>query len=190
MALAKYLAKIWKDPKTSLGPAYKEKLVEWRAEPAIVRLEHPTRLDRAHALGFKAKQGVFVVRARVLRGGKAHEKVAGGRRSKKFGIRYSLNVSYQSIAQARVAKQYENCEVLNSYWVGQDGNYYWYEVIMADRTHPAVLADPQLSKAVSQRGRTFRGLTSSQKKSRGLYNKGIGAEKVRPSLRANHGRLH
>lgn len=80
-------------------------------------------------------------------------------------------------------------EVLNSYWVGEDGKHKWYEVILVDPYHPAIKADPQLNWLCTgkHRGRAFRGLTSAGKKGRGLRNKGIGAEKVRPSIRA-HGR--
>ncbi|MCK4859636.1 MAG: 50S ribosomal protein L15e, partial [Candidatus Omnitrophica bacterium] len=35
------------------------------------------------------------------------------------------------------------------------------------------------------KGRVFRGLTSAARKSRGLRNKGKGAEKLRPSRTAN-----
>jgi len=78
-----------------------------------------------------------------------------------------------------------NLEVLNSYWVGEDGRYKWFEVILVDRSHPAILSDPQLSQIAKQRGRVYRGLTSAGRRARGLRRKGKGAEKIRPSLRAN-----
>ncbi|KKT75754.1 MAG: 50S ribosomal protein L15e, partial [Candidatus Peregrinibacteria bacterium GW2011_GWA2_44_7] len=40
-----------------------------RKEPVTLVLEHPTRLDRARSLGYKAKQGCIVARQRVGRGG-------------------------------------------------------------------------------------------------------------------------
>ena len=40
----------------------------------------------------------------------------------------------------------------------------------------------------THKGRVFRGLTSAGRKSRGLRNKGKGAEKIRPSIRANKGK--
>jgi len=76
-------------------------------------------------------------------------------------------------------------EVLNSYYVGKDGKHYWFEVILIDLNHPSVLNDKQYSQLVLQTRRVFRGLTSSAKKSRGLRNKGKGAEKVRPSKTSN-----
>jgi large subunit ribosomal protein L15e len=100
-----------------------------------------------------------------------------------------MGKSIQRIAEERAARKYPNMEVLNSYWVGEDGKHKWYEVILIDPCHPAIKADPQLNWLCTgkHRGRAFRGLTSAGKKGRGLRNKGIGAEKVRPSIRA-HGR--
>ena len=98
-----------------------------------------------------------------------------------------LSKSYQQIAEERANEKYKNCEVLNSYFVGEDGIYRWYEIILLDRTHPAITADPVFRSIVSK-GRAQRGITSAGKKSRGLRNKGKGAEKIRPSIRAKSGR--
>ena len=56
--------------------------------------------------------------------------------------------------------------------------------IAAKINHPNIVKDPQLKDLVSKQGRPFKGLTSAGRKSRGLRNKGKGAEKVRPSLRS------
>jgi large subunit ribosomal protein L15e len=55
---------------------------------------------------------------------------------------------------------------------------------MVDPHHPVILSDPKISwiNEVQHTGRVHRGLTSAGKKSRGLRNKGIGAEKARPSV--------
>ncbi|MEW6329664.1 MAG: 50S ribosomal protein L15e, partial [Candidatus Micrarchaeota archaeon] len=74
--------------------------------------------------------------------------------------------------------------VLNSYWVGEDGSHSYFEIILVDRTHPNIKNDfPNLG-----RGRAARGLTSIGRKGRGLLHKGTGAEKIRPSVRAQEGR--
>ena len=99
--------------------------------------------------------------------------------------------SIQRIAEERTSKRYPNLEVLNSYWVGEDGKNKFFEVIMVDPHHPAIKADKQLgwiAEGNSHRGRAFRGKTSAGKRGRGLYNKGKGAEKLRPSLNANKNR--
>jgi large subunit ribosomal protein L15e len=173
----KYLKKLWISPKENLGEIYGKRLIEWRKESVCVRVEHPTRLDRAHALGYKAKQGYIIVRQRVPRGGKQRERFHGGRRSKHMRRKKVLVVNYQWIAEQRANREYTNCEVLNSYFVGKDKDHYFYEIIMLDRAHPVIQRDfPWLAHA---RGRVFRGLTSSAKKSRGLRHKGTGSEKAR-----------
>ena len=128
-----------------------------------------------------------MIRQRVPRGGRQRPKIRKGRRSKHFGQRKDLRLSYQTVAQARAVAKYANCEVLNSYYVAEDGKHFWYEVILVDRMHPQILADPNLNWIALHKGRVHRGLTSSARKSRGLSYKGKGAEKMRPSLRA-HGR--
>lgn len=157
----------------------RDRLTKWRSEPATVKVDHPTRLDRAHALGYKAKQGVFIVRQRIERGGRMRPKFRKGRKPKNMRRRLVLDMNYQSVAEQRAVKKYPNCEVLNSYFVGKDGINYWFEVIMVDRMHPAVLKDKNLMEIAKQKRRVFRGRTSSERKSRGLRRKGFGAEKVR-----------
>ncbi len=166
----------------------RQRLIQWRTEPATLRIDHPTRIDRARSLGYRAKQGILIVRQRVPRGGHRKPFPSGGRRSAKWTTRKSLMLNYRTISEQRAAKKYPNCEVLNSYEVGKDGRNYWYEVILVDRAHPAIKSDPTLSWITHTRGRVFRGLTSSGKASRGLYNRGKGAEKLRPSRTANRKR--
>ncbi|HTS33142.1 MAG TPA: 50S ribosomal protein L15e [Thermoplasmata archaeon] len=165
-----------------------ERLLAWRQEHTVTRLEHPTRLDRARAVGFRAKGGYFVVRVRVRRGGQRKRAIIAGRRPKHKGIlRMTLAKSLKRIAEERAAKHYPNLEVLNSYWVGEDGKQKFYEVILVDPVHPEILADPKINwiAAPSQKGRAYRGLTSSGREGRGLRWKGKGAERFRPSRAAN-----
>jgi len=177
MGFHKYLKKAWK----AQGVLQRNKMVQFRKEPVSLRLDKPTRIDRARSLGYKAKQGVFVVRQKVLRGGHRRPRPKGGRRPKRFHTNKNLNMSYQTIAEQRVQKIYPNCEVLNSYEVGKDGSSYWFEVIMVDPIHPSVMADKDLNWISEKQHtrRVYRGLTSSAKKTRGLLHKGKGAEKVR-----------
>ena len=99
-------------------------------------------------------------------------------------------MSYKWIAEQRVARKYKNLEVLNSYFITSDGRHKWFEVIMVDPNHPQIINDPKINwiGTSANKRRTFRGLTSAGKKGRGLRNKGIGAEKIRPSLGANRNR--
>ncbi|ADB57141.1 50S ribosomal protein L15e [Archaeoglobus profundus] len=182
-----YIREMWKRPWEGIvGQLMWERLQKWRREPAVVRIERPTRLDRARALGYKAKQGVIVVRVRVRRGGRRATRPNKGRKVGNLMVnRKTPKKNLQWIAEERANRKYPNMEVLNSYWVGEDGRYKWFEVILVDRSHPAILSDPQLSQIAKQRGRVYRGLTSAGRRARGLRRKGKGAEKIRPSLRAN-----
>ncbi len=92
--------------------------------------------------------------------------------------KYKLAKSTRLIAEERAARRFPNLEVLNSYWVWEDGRFKWFEVIMVD-TH--LLPNHPIAR---QTRRVFRGLTSAGKEVRGLRHKGIGAEKVRPSRKA------
>ena len=65
----KYIAEEWAQPEKSfVEELMRQRLVQWRKQPTVLRIEHPTRLDRARKLGYKAKQGIVVARAKVRRG--------------------------------------------------------------------------------------------------------------------------
>jgi large subunit ribosomal protein L15e len=165
-----------------------ERLLTWRRENTVTRLERPTRLDRARALGFKAKGGFLLVRVRVRRGGQRKRAIIAGRRPKHKGVlRMTLRKSLRRIAEERAQKHYPNLEVLNSYWVGEDGKQKFFEVILLDPDAPEILADPDVAwiAAPSQKGRVYRGLTSAGKEGRGLRWKGKGTERFRPSYPRN-----
>ncbi|MEM2588277.1 MAG: 50S ribosomal protein L15e [Candidatus Bathyarchaeia archaeon] len=184
----KYIAEAWKKPGESfVEELMRQRLIDWRRQPAVVRIEKPTRLDRARKLGYKAKQGFIVVRVRVRRGGLRKQRPRSGRRPKRMGVRkYKPAKSLRLIAEERAARKFPNLEVLNSYWVGEDGRFKWFEVIMVDPSHPAIKSDKDVNWICQKqhRGRVFRGLTSAGKKVRGLRKKGRGAEKARPSKKA------
>ncbi len=151
----------------------REHVIKWAKEPAIVRVERPTRIDRARILGYKAKQGYVIVRVRVRKGSRKREKPSGGRKPSKAGLtQIKKRVSLQRIAEMRAARKYPNLEVLNSYYVGESGIYKWYEVILVDPNHPVIKNDPKINWICRpcNRGRAFRGLTSAGKKGRGLRN--------------------
>lgn len=178
MGIYKHISELWKRPH-ELGSLWRQRLIQWRKEPATLRIERPTRLDRARAVGYRAKQGIIVARQRVIAGGKMRPKPSGGRRPKTSRRRFVMGKNLQRVAEERANKAFPNCEVLNSYFVGADSKHYWYEVILVDRAHPAVLGDHRLKNVAKQRGRVFRGRTSAGRRSRGLRWKGKGAEKLR-----------
>ena len=138
--------------------------------------------------GYKAKQGYVLVRGRVRKGSFGKRKIKAGRRAKRKGIlQITVGKSMQRIAEERAQKRYPNLEVLNSYWVGADGQHEWYEIILVDPSHPVIQADPKINWICynTQKGRVYRGKTAAGQRGRGMSTTGKGAEKVRPSVRAN-----
>jgi len=78
--------------------------------------------------------------------------------------------SMQLIAEERSTKKFPNLEVLNSYWVGEDGQHKWFEVILVDKSCPTIKNDPKINWICDDvhKGRANRGLTSVGKRMRGL----------------------
>ncbi len=186
-----HVGDVWKKPDTSYQSAQKNRLIQWRREENFLRVERPLRIDRARSLGYKAKQGYVVVRSRVRRGSLRRRQIKGGRKPSSKGMKkITAAKSVQRLAEERTAKRFPNLEVLNSYWVGEDGKHHYYEVILVDPAHPAIVNDPKINwiSAVPSKNRVLRGKTSAGQKGRGLMYKGKGAEKVRPSIRANKGK--
>ncbi|MFH1663807.1 MAG: 50S ribosomal protein L15e [archaeon] len=168
---------------------YKERLIEFRKEKqSIVRLEKPTNIPRARTLGYKAKKGIFVVRARIRKGSGTKTRPVKGRRPKRMGfIKLTRRKSIQAMAEIRASAKYPNCEVLNSYWVGEDGKNKYFEIILVDVNAPEIKSDKDLKWLAEKQhdGRAERGLTSAGKKSRGMKSKRKNTHKNRPSRRSN-----
>jgi large subunit ribosomal protein L15e len=186
-----YVREQWKKPDTSFKSPQQQRLIQWRKEENFYRVEKPLRIDRARSLGYKAKQGYVVVRARVRRGSLRKHHIRGGRKPAAKGIKkITAAKSIQRIAEERTSKKFPNLEVLNSYWIGEDGKSHYYEIILVDPFHPSIMKDKNINWICnsSNKRRVLRGKTSAGRKGRGLYHKGTGAEKVRPSIRANEGR--
>ena len=139
----RHLREAWKRPDDSyVGEVMKSRAILWRRQPTIVRVDKPTRLDRARSLGYKAKKGFVVVRARVRRGGRRKIRPVLGRRQKRMGVKkFTPAKSKRLIAEERAARKYPNLEVLNSYWVWEDGQYKWFEIVMVNPSHPAIKSD-------------------------------------------------
>ena len=147
----------------------KSRLIRWRKEGSVVRADKPTNLKRAHALGYRAKQGFVIARVKIRKGGRVRPKPAGGRKPSKSGrLRYTPKKSLQQMAEERASRKFPNMAVLNSYFVADDGVSKWYETVLVDPNHPVVAKDPKLRWITGQKSRVFRGLTSSGKKMRAL----------------------
>lgn len=134
------LAEAWRKPKESyIGDLMRERAILWRRQPAIVRIDKPTKLHTARKLGYKAKPGIVVVRVRVRKGSGEKPRPRSGRRPKAMGVKkLKREISKQKIAEQRVLKRYPNLKLLGSYYVWEDGVYKWYECILYD---PQILGE-------------------------------------------------
>lgn len=143
----RHIGRQWRSLIKSSSTVYKQRAIAWRHGATFARIERPTRLDRAKALGYKAKQGFVVVRIKVSRGGMRQKRPTSGRRSKHLGVlKIKGHFSSQDTAERRVAEKYPNTKVLGSYPVYQDGRFIWHEVILADLNHPSLKASYEIRK--------------------------------------------
>jgi large subunit ribosomal protein L15e len=184
-----YIGEAWSSPREGyVGALRQARLAAWRKDLTVQRIERPTRLDRARTLGYKAKQGIVVARVKVRRGGLRKSRYIRNRRTRHMGMaKITMAKSIQRIAEERAGRRFRNMEVLNSYWVGEDGKHKWYEVILINPNHPAIKSDKDLNWVcgTSHIRRAEHGKTSAGKRGRGLMVKGRGAEKRRPSIRSH-----
>jgi large subunit ribosomal protein L15e len=171
--LQKTTGKLWKRPKENIGEGWKSRLIQWRKEKVVTKAERPTRSDRAHSLGYKAKQGYVIARVRVQKGKRKRPKFKGGRVPKKMGRFFPAGKSNQLLCEERAARKFPNMEVLGSYYVAEDGKHDWYECVLADPNNANISRDRERKWIADKqhKKRVFRTLTSSGRKIRGLRKK-------------------
>ena len=139
--------RLWKEN----SPELRSRVILWRKQDAVTRIEKPSRILRARRLGYKAKQGIIVVRMRVGTGGMRRKRPTGGRRPKHLGVlRIKADDDMKTVAERRVLERYPNMKLLGSYYIYKDGKHYWFEVILADPDHPRIAQDKELNKRVPQ----------------------------------------
>lgn len=179
----RYIRDAWKNPDESyVRELMWQRAPIWRQENVITRIDRPTRLDRARSLGYRAKKGFVLARIRIRRGGRRKSRPKAGRKPKRMGVtKITPSKSIQRMAEERVAKKYPNLEVLNSYWVWEDGKFKFFEVILVDPQSPSIVNDKKINWICEKQhtSRALRGLTSAGTKGRGLSKKGKGSEKAR-----------
>ena len=130
----------------------RQKAVIWRNQNAVTRVEKPSRIARARRLGYKAKQGIIVIRMRVGTGGMRKQRPRGGRRPKHLGVtKIKADVSMKQVAERRVLERYPNMKLLGSYFLYKDGMHYWFEIVLADPSHPRIAKDKEMRKRVLPR---------------------------------------
>merc|ERR1712134_151279 len=174
MGAYKYQQELWRK-KQSDCMKYLLRVRTWhyRHLPSIHRAVTPTRPAKARQMGYKAKQGFSVFRVRVRRGCRKRLAPKGATYGKPVNegvnsLKFQRKI--QSVAEERVGKAMGGLRVLNSYWVGEDSTYKYFETICIDPNHSAIRRDGEINWIASnkQKHRELRGLTSAGKKSRGL----------------------
>lgn len=121
---------------------YKQLLEKLRAMPRVFRVERPFRLNRARAIGYRAKQGYVVLVVKTSKGGMKIQRPRSGRRQRHIGSRLiSGQASKYDIAVKRAAGEYRNLKLLGGYYLAEDGKHVWYELIMVD---PQIVKEPGL----------------------------------------------
>ncbi len=194
MGAYKYLEELWRKKQSDImNFILRVRTWEYRQLPVIHRASRPSRPDKARKLGYKAKQGYVIYRVRVRRGGRKRPVAKGIVTGKPASVginQLKPTRNLRSVAEERVGRKIGGLRVLNSYWVGQDGTYKFYEVIMVDTAHTAIREDPRINWICNpvHKHRELRGLTSAGKSGRGLRVKGHLNNKTRPSRRANYRR--
>ena len=177
MGAAKYIKKAFqsewkgvKDENYDYATVMRQRGLEYRKEEvAVVKVEHPTNLPNARSVGYKAKQGIFVVRVRVRKGTGLHHRPKNKRRPKRQGqAKLSRKISTQGMAEQKASKRFENAEALGSYKVAEDGQWHYFEVVMADREASTIVNDKNLSylahghRGRAERGKTFAGRANKE----------------------------
>jgi len=195
MGYLKYLKRAYRNLNKPEGKLLREianeRKTELREGPSITRVEHPTRMDQARKYGFKAKQGFVIARVRLRSGGRRKPRPSRGSRPAHFAIeKITGGKSLQRVAEERANKKYSNLEVLGSYPMFQDSKSHWFEVVLVDPNHPVIRKDKDVCWVTEKQHhkRALRGLTPAGIKGRGLFKKGKGSERSRPSIRANRKR--
>ena len=136
------VSKSWQEIFNVKAGDISSRAVKMRKEPAVLRLERPSRIDRARALGYKAKEGVIVVRIRVSRGGMRKQRPVSGRRPKHMGVlKIKSDVPMKDVAKRRISERFPNMKVLGAYLVWEDGKHAWFECVLIDPQHPAIVKD-------------------------------------------------
>ena len=160
----------------------------------------PPRPDEARRLGYKAKEGYVIYRICVRHRGHKRPVPKGATFGKP--VYHGVNQlqfarSLQSVAEERTGHHCGALRVLNSYWVGEDSTYQFFEVILIDPFHKAIRRNPDtqwITKPVHKH-REMRGLTSAGRKSRGLgkghkFHHTIGGSRRAAWRRRNTLQLH
>lgn len=184
MGAYKYLEEVWRHKQSDVMRfLLRVRAWEYRQGKRIQRVARPTRTEKAHKLGYKAKQGYCMFRVAIRRGGRKrpnHKGIVHGK-PKHAGINHMTSaLSLRRLAEMKAGRALGSLRVLNSYWINQDATYKYFEVIMVDPAHIAIRNDARINWIcnATHKHREMRGLTSAGKKGRGFRVRGHRANNI------------
>ena len=185
----KYVEELWKKKQSDvLRFLQRVRVWEYRQLPSVVRVTRPSRPDKARRLGYKAKQGFCICRARVRAGPQeAREQGHPLRQARAPGCEEAEIRAQPAIGRggARRARPLRRAPRAQLVLAQRRFVYKYYEVIMVDPMHKVVRNDPRINWICNpvHKHREIRSLTAAGRKYRGLGGKGHNYNKARPSKR-------
>ena len=105
---------------------------DYRHQSNYSRIRVPSRPHRARTLGYKNKNHMILVRARIRRGGTAPMIPDKSRTPSNIGKHRTRDIPLSKILAQRVSRKYPTLRVLNYYPIQKDGKYLYYQYIMYD----------------------------------------------------------
>lgn len=111
----------------SLAPIDVQKL---RGQRNYLKVDKPSRPFKARMYGYRSNSNYVIIHARILKGGIEPCIPVRGRNPSKIYAKYSRNIPLKQILQNRVSKRFTNLKHLRSYYLAEDGQYFYYEHVM------------------------------------------------------------
>ncbi|XP_043833331.1 60S ribosomal protein L15-like [Dromiciops gliroides] len=150
MGVYKYIQELWrKKQSVVMWFLLRVRCWQYRQLSAFHRVFRPTRLNKACRLGYKDKEGyvIYRIRIRIRWGGRKHPVPKDATYGKP--VHHGVNQlkfarSLQSVAEECAGCHRGALRVLNSYWVGEDSTYKFFEVILIDPFHKAIRRNPDI----------------------------------------------
>nr|XP_034362891.1 60S ribosomal protein L15-like [Arvicanthis niloticus] len=146
MGAYKYIHELWRKKQSNMM-CFLLRVHCWQYCQLSVlhRAPCPTGPDKAQRLGYRAKQGYVIYRIPVWRGG--HKRPVPKGATYGTPVHHGVNQlkfaqNLQSVAKERAGCHCGALRVPNSYWVGEDSTYKFFEVILIDPFHKVIRRNP------------------------------------------------
>lgn len=143
MGMAKYVREAFAKSAKERSESYTLRLRKWRKQAVVTRSENPTNPIRAREIGYKAAPGYVIARVRVRRGQHRRRQPDLGRKPGRNRKRVEPGRELKWYAIQRAGRKFANLTPVNAYWVGEDGVYKYFEVILRDDNDSTPKRQPQ-----------------------------------------------